>query len=107
MATMLTQQGIEDPLGEGHLARTLVQFFEGKMVCLFSSSSPAPRLASSVLLPKYTALNNTLIIMSRIDCVCDAIDPSMLRRARAFTVLRGEGGMHVNWEFAAGGHDWR
>lgn len=32
VATMLTQQGIEDPLGEPHLARTLVQFFEGRMV---------------------------------------------------------------------------
>lgn len=37
---MLTQQGIEDPLGEAHLARTLVQFFEGKMVRLCHSICP-------------------------------------------------------------------
>ena len=38
---MLTQQGIEDPLGEAHLARTLVQFFEGKMVRLTHSICPS------------------------------------------------------------------
>ena len=52
VATMLTQQGIEDPLGEPHLARTLVQFFEGRMVrtALFG-----PHLASVFLYLLYDA----------------------------------------------------
>ena len=48
VATMLTQQGIEDPLGEAHLARTLVQFFEGKMVR--PSDLSCPQAPSSIAL---------------------------------------------------------
>ncbi|CAL8467476.1 g7014 [Coccomyxa elongata] len=45
VATMLTQQGIEDPLGEPHLARTLVQFFEGRMADLIGAEFQDPSAA--------------------------------------------------------------
>jgi hypothetical protein len=52
VATMLVQQGIMDPLGEQHLASTLINFFESRVVRLLELAC----LESSATLPSHAML---------------------------------------------------